>query len=325
MPISKAIDTVAHMTHKHSHHPHPGPTFWSELPEDFADYLDLEARLSMPVVEAALHEATAALGADPSLILDLGAGTGVGTFAMASRFASAQIRSIDISAQLLKRLDTAATAAGVADRVQVRQADLDGDWSSDLVTKADLAWAALSLHHVSDPARVLRQAFEALRPGGVLVVTEMTGRPRIEPGDLGSGRNGLWDGLGATLAEHSDPAVIDWSNVLDEAGFALVRRKEFILAVSAATAEGSRYLIMQLRSHRRRLADTLLVEELAGIDAAIEDLEAGTSDLAFTAGRAVWVVARPGEAGQRLKRMACRSSLVRQQTASAASTISPSR
>lgn len=244
-------------------------------------------------MNAALDEAAAALKTEPSFIIDLGAGTGAGTIALASRFPDAQVHCIDISAELLERLDAATAAAGVADRIQAHLADLDGDWSAGLPGKADLVWAALSLHHVSDPAQVLRQAFEVLRPGGVLVVTEMIGASRFEPGDLGSGRDGLGDRLAAALAEHGQPVTVDWSAVLDEAGFAPIRYRESALIVSASTDEGAPYLARQVRSHRERLADALPVEDLTGLDTAIEDLEAGTSGLSFTSGRAVWVAVRP--------------------------------
>lgn len=281
------------MTHEHSHHPHPGHAPWSELPEGFADYLELEATLSEPVLNAALDEASAASAAEPSFIVDLGAGTGAGTIALASRFPNAQVHSIDISAELLERLDASSAAAGVADRVEAHLADLDGGWPAALPGGADLVWAALSLHHVSDPARVLRQAFEVLRPGGVLVLTETTDRPRFDPGDLGSGRDGLQERLTVRSAEHGPPASADWSAMLGESGFALMRHHESALTVSASSDDGARYLAMHLRSHRGRLAETLSVEDLAGLDAAIEDIEAGTSELSMASGRAVWVAARP--------------------------------
>ncbi|RMB61753.1 methyltransferase domain-containing protein [Tessaracoccus antarcticus] len=293
MPNQESPVSLAGMTNPHTHHSHPPHTLWSELPEGLADHLDLEATLSQPVLQIALDEAASTVTSEPSLIVDLGAGTGVGTVALASRFPTAQIHSIDISPQLLERLGAASVAAGVADRVHAHRVDLDGDWYSGLPRKADLVWAALSLHHVSNPAEVLRRAFEALRPGGLLVLTEMTGTPRFEPGDLGSGRDGLADRLTTNSAAHGSRATLDWSALLDQVGFAPIRHHQSALRADAVTGEGARYLARHLRSRRAQLVEELPMEDLRGLDTAIESIEADMSEVSFTSGRGVWVVARP--------------------------------
>ena len=293
--------THVHEHHPHHHHPHherPGHGPAPEHDTGLAELLDLDAALGAPVLAAALDAASAALRTAPRSVVDLGAGTGTGTLALAARFPGARTHSLDASPAMLERLGAAASAAQVADRVQTHLVDLDGDWPAVLPGAADLAWAALSLHHVSDPAQVLRQAFGALRPGGVLVVVEMTGASTYDPDDLGTGRDGLGGRLVGALAALGYPVTAEWTTELTEAGFAPVDRRESTFTASARTGEGARYLALQLARNRDRLAGELTAEDLTALDAAIAALAAGTSQLALTSGRAVWIAVRP-QGGER--------------------------
>jgi len=287
-------------THAHAHHDRPGHGPAPEDADGLAELLDLDAALGAPVLAAALDAASDALGAAPGRVVDLGAGTGTGTLALAARFPDARIDSLDASPAMLDRLRAAAATRGVADRVQAHLVDLDGDWPAVLSGAADLAWAALSLHHVTDPARVLRQAWGALRPGGVLVVTEFTGSTSYEPADLGTGRDGLGERLVGALAARGYPVTAEWTAALTAAGFAPVERHEVAFAASASTTDGARYLALQLTMNRGRLTDDLTADDLAALDAAIASLDAGTSGITLTSGRALWIAVRPGvpEAGR---------------------------
>lgn len=285
--------TPTHTHEHHGQHSRPGHGPAPERDTGLAELLDLDAALGAPVLAVALDAASTALGAAPRSIVDLGAGTGTGTLALATRFPDARIHSLDASPGMLDRLRAAATAAQVADRVETHLVDLDGDWPAVLPSAADLAWAALSLHHVTDPAHVLRQAFGALRPGGVLVVTEMTGVTTYDPADLATGRDGLLVGV---LAAHGYPVTAEWTAALSAAGFAPVERREAAFTASARTTDGARYLALQLTFNRARLAQDLPAEDLAALDAAIAALEAETSKIALAFGRALWIAVRRGEA-----------------------------
>ncbi|WP_147916202.1 FAD-dependent oxidoreductase [Ruania zhangjianzhongii] len=289
------------MSQRHTHSPHPGQEPWHDLPAGLAEHLEREARLSTPILDKALTAAATALATTPTTIVDLGAGTGAGTIALATRFPEARIHSLDVSAELLERLRTAAAAADVADRVHSHQVDLDGDWPAALPAEVDLVWAALSLHHVADPAKVLRQAGAALRPGGVLVLTELSGTETFEPADLGSGRPGLDDRLLSAPTGHSHPAATDWTGALAEAGFAPVQHHEHTFAASGQSPDGARYLMTRLQAHRDQLVDDASSDDRAAVDGAIDALDAGTSDLSFTAGRAVWVATRPEPAREQVE------------------------
>lgn len=261
----------------------------------FADHLDLEAAISASMTEEALNAATAALDTEPTLIVDLGAGTGASTLALALRFPGAHVDSLDISTDLLAKLDLTAASAGLTDRVDTHLVDLDDDWSRVVPPQVDLIWASLSLHHVQNADQVVRRAFAALRPGGALVVCEMTGALGYEPEDLNSGVAGLGGRVIAALAAAGYPATADWSRELADAGFTAVQRHDHTVTAAGDTADGAHYLQRQFQAWRDRLASGLTPADKAGLDSAITELEGGTSPIVHTSGRAIWVAVRPAD------------------------------
>ncbi|MFH9894487.1 class I SAM-dependent methyltransferase, partial [Streptomyces althioticus] len=65
------------------------------------------------------------LKVEPRQIVDLGCGTGAGTFALLERFPEAHVTAVDASAGHLQFLREKACARGVSDRVRTVQTDLD--------------------------------------------------------------------------------------------------------------------------------------------------------------------------------------------------------
>lgn len=281
MPSSFPASFPAHDDAHHGDHASVG----------LAGHLELEAAISASVTQEALTAAGAALDAEPTRIVDLGAGTGAGTVALARRFPRAHVDSLDISADLLATLVTTAASAGVADRVGAHLVDLDDDWS--LPTRVDIVWASMSLHHVRNPDAVLRRAFATLRAGGVLVVSEMTGMLGYNPEDLNCGVAGLGGRVIAALAAAGYPATADWSPEIAGAGFTAVHRYDHTVTAAGNTPGGGRYLLGQFRAWRDRLASDLSSADMAGLDDAITELEAGASPILHTSGRAIWVAVRP--------------------------------
>ncbi len=305
----------------------PGHGPASEDDMGLAELLDLDAVVGAPVLATALDAASEALGTEPRTVVDLGAGTGTGSLALAARYPNARIHSLDASLAMLDRLRAAAARAGVGDRVEPHRTDLDGDWPAVLPGSVDLAWAAKSLHHVTSPARVLKQVIEVLRPGGVLVVIEMTRTTTFTPDDLGTGSKSLAHRFVAALAASGYPVTGEWTSELAAAGFTPVKRIDTALTASTGTAEGMHYLELSLSRHRGMLGgdgdagdadvglgdagdadagfadagfgdDPMLgTDDLAALDTAITDLKAGTSKLEFSSGRAIWIAVRPRDVG----------------------------
>ncbi len=268
---------------------------WSELPESFVNHLDLESRLASKLTGAVIEDAAHELGTEPESIIDLGSGTGDGTLALARRFPSARINALDVSAQLLGRVTDAASKAGAAGRITATEVDLDSNWTTHLSEPVDLAWAALSLHHAQDPARLARQVFSVLRPGGVFAITELSDSLTITPDDLGVGVPGLAERISAAISTARPNHATNWPQVLIDAGFHLSPPTDRELTVSGSNAEGARYLADLLDGHAQHLAEQLSAQDLRAVDVAVDKLKAGTSPIELSSRRDVLIATRPRE------------------------------
>ncbi len=216
-----------------------------------AEILDLDGEVLhsyLSEVTAWIHDLAADL--PPRRILDLGSGTGTGTFALLERFDGTNAVAVDISAQLLDHLRDKARLLGVSDRVRTVQADLNRAWPA--INTIDLAWASSSLHHLADPDRVLSEVFSALRPGGLLVVAEMDSFPRFLPDCLGLGHPGLEARVHAVLSERQAAVVphlgSDWGARLSKAGFIIETERRFAIELTPPLpASTGRYAQASLR------------------------------------------------------------------------------
>ncbi|MEV0604115.1 class I SAM-dependent methyltransferase [Streptomyces sp. NPDC050315] len=254
----------------HSHQPHD-----NAHDEPFvAELLDLEAE----VLHAHLTELTgwlAELTADRPVrrVLDLGSGTGTGTFALLRRFEDAEAIAVDASPRLLHHLQGRARELGVADRVRTVEADLDAAWPD--FGGVDLVWASGALHHMSDPDRALREAHAALAPGGLLAAIEMADVPYFLPDDLGIGRPGLEARCRAALADRHAEALphrgADWGPLLSRAGFAIEAERPFTIELPRPLPEATgRYARAMLGRMRTALDGRLSAEDMSVLDALLD-------------------------------------------------------
>jgi SAM-dependent methyltransferase len=195
-------------------------------------------------------------------ILDLGAGSGVGTIALAQRFDGAEVVAVDSSQEMLRRIRVKALDHGLAPRVRTVRADLNVGWPA--IDPIDVTWASMSLHHLTDPDRVLRDVFAATRPGGLMAVAEMAEPLRFLPHDLGIGRPGLearcLDGLRNDHAHSLPDLGSEWSPRLETAGFAVLSERTITIERNPphqpATARYAQRWLRRLRSGlMHRLAD----------------------------------------------------------------------
>jgi ubiquinone/menaquinone biosynthesis C-methylase UbiE len=283
------------MEHHHQHHPTDTDS------AGMAEVLDLDAEVLRPYLSEVIAWVQE-LAADLPLrrIVDLGSGTGTGALALAQRFAGADVVALDVSVQLLDRLEAKARDLGVADRIRTVQADLDAAWPA--IDTADLVWASSSLHHMADPDRVLTEVFATLRPGGLLAVAELDSFPRFLPDDLGIGRPGLEARCHAALAErvaHDVPHLgADWGPSLTKAGFTIEAERTFAIdLLPPLPAATGRYAQASLRRFRSGMDGRLSADDLATLDTLIDsdgpDSVLRRDDLGVRTTRTVWMARRP--------------------------------
>ncbi len=303
---------MEHEPRPHAHgsqHPHPdhsgqhGHHADEAAAPDLAELLDLDAEV--------MHEQLADLitwldelagGVPPRRILDLGSGTGTGSFALLQRFPQAEAVAVDGSAQMLRHLTGRAGDLGLADRIHTVEADLDAGLPD--TGAVDLVWASASLHHLADPDRTLGEVRSALRPGGLLLVIEMDSFPRFLPDDLGIGRPGLEARCHALLDQRRAAELphmgSDWGTRLARAGFAVEAERPFAVDLKPPLpAAVGRYAQASLRRMRSGLDGRLDAEDLAALDALVGDGPESVllrDDLTLRNARTVLAARRPTEA-----------------------------
>lgn len=278
-----------HSGHGHGHEgADPGSAYMAEM-------LELDAE----VLRDYMSELTGWLGElsdrEPQRIVDLGAGTGTGAFALARQFPQADVIALDNSPQLLQMLSTRAADLGLDTQVTGVLTNLDEPWTG--TAECDLIWAASSLHHMADPDRVLADAFAALRPGGLLAVTEMNFFPRVLPQDIGIGRPGLEDRVHEAL--NTSPFV-DWTEHLARAGFTVEERRVFAIELPsppAGVSPTSRLAQLCLQRLRSALDGQVPAEDVATLDALLDEDGPHSvlrrDDLAVRSTRTTWAARRP--------------------------------
>lgn len=264
-----------------------------------AEILDMDAA----VLRGTLADITAWVGGrvrSPRRILDVGAGSGTGTIALAERFPDAELLSADRSTDMLARVQSKAAAAGLAERVSTVQLDLDGAWPE--LGAVDLAWASASLHELADADRAFGQLARVLGPGGALVVVEMDGPPRFLGGDQAAGGEASAGEarIHELLAEKRSPAHDhpDWSDGIARAGFTRVERAPFVVDLPLEPdAVGGRYAQAYLRRLAHVVAPRLTASERALFERLIADDGPESlrrrGDLRLRTGRTVWAGQKP--------------------------------
>ncbi|MBP9035143.1 MAG: metalloregulator ArsR/SmtB family transcription factor [Pseudomonadales bacterium] len=103
-----------------------------------------------------------------ALALELGPGEGWLLPALARR--SRRVVAIDNAAAMLEQARAACAAAGLAN---VELVLADSSHARALAAAADIAVANMVLHHTASPAVVLADLAAALRPGGLLLLTDL--------------------------------------------------------------------------------------------------------------------------------------------------------
>lgn len=266
---------MAHPQH-HDHHASAHDTHaHQDLADDYGDLLDLDAEVLHDYWSAALAWVRGeADGAPRTRLLDLGAGTGTGAIGLAQRFPEADVVALDVSAGSLARLRAKALEAGLAARVHTVEADLDAGWPD--LSPLDLTWASMSMHHMADPGRVLRDVLDATRPGGLIAVTEFSQPLRFLPGELGFGRPGFEDRVAGTL-DHAHTETMPtlgsaWAPRLADAGWNVIAERDFPIEENPPShPRATRYARAWFARLSEGLDDRLEPGDRATLEALLDD------------------------------------------------------
>ncbi|HEX4257959.1 MAG TPA: methyltransferase [Streptosporangiaceae bacterium] len=296
---------AAHSHGAHDHGAAHAPGAPEHDDEALTELLDLDGE----VLHAYLDQATAwiAATAQPPVtrIVDLGAGTGTGTFALLRRFPDAYVTAVDLDPTRLERVQARARDLDLAHRVTTIATDLDQPWPN--LGPADLVWASMALHHVADPARTLTQILGLLRPGGSLVVAETSALesfPRFLPAgvSVAGAAPGLEDRvhrlLAGLLSDEVPELGADWGSRLAAAGFEVAADQAFNVALDPPLpARAGRYAQLTLDRLRTGLGDRLTPADQDALKTLVDD-EGPASvlhrpDLTVRATRLTWLARRP--------------------------------
>jgi SAM-dependent methyltransferase len=283
--VPTAATADHHEPHGHGHH-HDGHHHDGAL----AEVLELDARV-LPFAPEVVRRVAGALTRPPADVVDLGAGAGSGSLALAARFPSARLTAVDRSPVMTGRLREAFAAAGLGPRASVVQAEVDGTWTPP--GPVDLVWASLVLHEVPDAEAVLAAVRSALRPGGTFAVVEMDAPPRFLPDGAA---DGLEDRLHAELATVGGrPAHPRWAAALERAGFSGVSEQRVPLEVSAPVDLVRRFAVGYLGLAAPAVRGRLSAADASALDGLLDGPHALStrSDLVVRASRTLWTAHRP--------------------------------
>ncbi|WP_328941694.1 methyltransferase domain-containing protein [Streptomyces sp. NBC_00250] len=245
--------------HKQTHgHDHDGTHLdWNEL----GPLLERQAEMEgSAYADAAAWLGTLAPVPGVRRILDVGSGPGVVTGILAEAFPAAEAVAVDGTPELLVRARERAEARGLGGRVSTLHAELP-EGIADL-GKADLIWAANSLHHIGDQRAALAEFAGLLNPGGLMVLVEGGLPARHLPWHIGFGRPGLearldaanadWFGeMRASVPGHKDEPD-DWRALLADAGLTPAGTRTFLTDIPAPVSPVVRELAL---THYGRIRD----------------------------------------------------------------------
>jgi SAM-dependent methyltransferase len=219
------------MEHAHAGHTGQGSSGSSEGPGSLAEMLDLDVEITRSYWNEVMGWIEQALPTNVRRIIDLGAGTGAGTFALARRFDDAEVVAVDASDEMLERVHEKAVDLGISDRVKAVQADLDTNWPE--TGQVDLTWASMFMHHLTDVDGALQRVHAATREGGLIVIAEFTDPLRFLPDDLGLGEPGLEgrciEGFKRERFRSLPSFGLAWGRRLEKVGFSAIEERVFDL------------------------------------------------------------------------------------------------
>ncbi len=188
----------------------------------------------------------------PLAIADLGCGTGASSLCLASHLPHAHITAVDFLPEFLAELENRAGKAGLDSRITTCEASMD---SLPLAEESlELIWSEGAVYNIGFE-RGIREWKRYLKPGGILVVSEITWLTSSRPDELqtfwdeqypeidtASGKISVLEQNGYVLKGYFPLSLQSWMDTYYrplQAGFSdfLARQHQSIDAVEVVEAE----------------------------------------------------------------------------------------
>lgn len=226
---------------------------------------------------------------DARHVVDLGSGTGTGTFALTAAFPDARVTAADVDEVMLRAVRRVADERRIGERVDTVRVDIASGIPN--ISGVDLVWSSNALHEVADPSAALRAVFRMLRPGGALLVTEMDAPPTVLPPAYASLESAL------RVAAGADAPAPSWSATIVAAGFEGVTTEAFesdqMLPVDGP---GGAYAALELRRLAQHALPRLSSGDVDGLRRLTADLNGAhelLDEVRVRGTRTIWTARRP--------------------------------
>lgn len=113
---------------------------------------------------------------DGMVVLEPGCGMGYFTLPLARMVGpEGRVVAVELQGKMLSVLSRRASKTGLLDRIEVRQTGAEGLGVEDLSGEVDFAAAIHLVHEIPDQTSFFAEIWEALKPGGKLLVVDPKG------------------------------------------------------------------------------------------------------------------------------------------------------
>lgn len=104
------------------------------------------------------------------VVLDIGAGTGRFSLAIAKQLSTGKVICLDLSEEMLRHLQRKAEKEGLKDRIQILKGEASASGLEN--ESVDLTISNSVFHELSSPEAVLTEMLRVLKPSGWVVITD---------------------------------------------------------------------------------------------------------------------------------------------------------
>ena len=183
--------------------------------EDELDRMDLEHEIFLMLLDNRLHLAPLT---SPQRILDVGTGTGIWAIQMADKYPSASVIGIDLSPT---------QPSFVPPNCEFQIDDFELEWTFQQNSFDHIHWRLL-LASVSDYPKLLRQAFDHIKPGGYMEIHDIDPAFYSDDNTIPQGSSAVrWSDHfndGCARVGRAIPQIDQYKKLMEDAGFVGVKQ-----------------------------------------------------------------------------------------------------